>query len=112
MADDIPLGKEGIYVRESTLYVIGPRYIAKVSKVLASETRTKILEVLQEGPADLDTISEAIGQSKANVSSQIRQLESVNIVKATYVPGNRGIRKIIELKVKKIVFLLKPGEPE
>ena len=110
MAEEVPFRKEGIYIRDNVLYVIGPKFVAKVARVLSSETRTKILEVLSEGPSDLDNIAKTINQSKANVSSQIRMLESIGIVKATYVPGNRGIKKIIELRANKIVFYFRPPE--
>jgi len=110
LAEELPFRKEGIYIRDGVLYVIGPKFVAKVARVLSSETRTKILEVLSRGPSDLDTISKAINQSKANVSSQIRMLESIGIVKATYVPGNRGIKKIIELRAEKIVFYFRVPE--
>ncbi|MEB3806755.1 MAG: ArsR family transcriptional regulator [Desulfurococcales archaeon] len=109
MDQEIPFRKEGIYARDNILYVIGPRHIAKVSKILASETRTKILEVLAEGPTDLDSLAKQIGQSKANISSQIRQLESIGIIRASYVPGNRGIKKILELNVDRILMAVKPG---
>ena len=108
MHDDIPFHKEGIYIRDSTLYVVGFRYIAKVSKILSSETRTRILDILSDGPKDLDTLAKEVGQSKANISSQIRLLESIGIVKATYVPGNRGIKKILEAKVKRIIMKVRP----
>lgn len=108
MEQEIPFHKEGIYARNGTLFVIGPRHMAKVAKVLASETRTKILEVLAEGTTDLDSLAKQIGQSKANISSQIRLLESIGAVKASYVPGNRGIKKVLELNVDKILMKIKP----
>ncbi len=96
--------KPGIYLKDRVLHVIGPRYIAMVSSALASETRARILEYIANRPADLDEISKVVGQSKANVSSQIRKLENVNIVRARYEPGSRGIKKVVELNVDKIVF--------
>jgi predicted transcriptional regulator len=102
--------KEGIYEKEGVLYVIGPKYIAKVAGALASETRTRILEYLLKGPIDLDVIADKIGQSKANISSQIRKLENVDIVRARYMPGQRGIKKVVELNVTKIVFMVSPEE--
>ncbi len=101
-----PYDKEGIYVKDRTMYVVGTRYAAKVSRALASDTRARIIEVLQSGPADLDTIAERVGQSKANVSSQVRILEDVGIVKPIYMPGQRGIKKIIELQVDRIFIYL------
>ena len=104
MGIEPPFKKEGIYIVDRTLHVIGPRYIAMVANALANETRVKILQHVAAKPSDLDELSKIVGQSKANISSQIRKLENVNIVRAKYVPGNRGIRKVVELNVDKIVF--------
>ncbi|MEB3774536.1 MAG: ArsR family transcriptional regulator [Desulfurococcales archaeon] len=100
--------KEGIREENNTLYVVGARHIAKVANALANDTRAKILEMLSDGPKDLDDIAEEMNQSKANISSQIRRLEAVNIVKSAYRPGQRGIKKVVELNVDKIVMILKP----
>jgi len=104
--------KEGIifYDQEKVMYVVGYKWIAKVAQALSSETRTKIIDLLKKGPEGLDEIADKLGQSKANVSSQIRKLEEVNIVAPTYQPGARGIKKLVELKVKAIVFVLAPDE--
>ena len=105
--EDLPK-KEGIIRRDGIMYVMGTRNIARVASALANDTRAKILEIIaREQVADLDKIAEEIRQSKANISSQIRKLESVGIVSATYQPGERGIKKLIELKVRTIIFVVK-----
>ncbi|GAB6148005.1 ArsR/SmtB family transcription factor [Stetteria hydrogenophila] len=104
--------KEGIYERDGTLYVIGARYIAEVASALANETRVRMLELIASGVRELDEIAERIGQSKANVSSQINRLEGVKLVKSTYTPGRRGVRKIVDLQVNKVVFILAPEREE
>lgn len=109
MEESIPT-KEGIYPRDGTLYVVGSRAIAKVSSALASESRAKILAILQKGPTDLEDIATLINQSKANVSSQIRKLEEAGIVRSHYVPGQRGIKKVVELMINKIVFMITPEQ--
>ena len=109
--DELP-HKEGIYERNGVLYVIGARYIAEVASALASETRARILELISMGVRELDEIAERIGQSKANMSSQIRRLEAVKLVRSKYTPGQRGIRKVVEPNVERIVFIIKPGPQE
>ncbi|AFZ71191.1 putative transcriptional regulator [Caldisphaera lagunensis DSM 15908] len=109
MSENIPT-KEGIYERDKVLYVIGPKAIAKVSSALASDTRAKILSILQKGPADLEDLANLVNQSKANVSSQIRRLEEVDIVRSKYSPGQRGIKKIVELMVNKMVMVISPDK--
>ncbi|MCX8196655.1 MAG: winged helix-turn-helix domain-containing protein [Acidilobaceae archaeon] len=98
--------KEGVVEREGVMYVGGHRSIARLASALANETRAKIVELLADGPKDLDHIAKKIGQSKANVSSQIRRLEEAGIVSSVYIPGERGIKKMVELRVEKVVFNL------
>ncbi|MEM0340696.1 MAG: ArsR family transcriptional regulator [Acidilobaceae archaeon] len=100
--------KEGIVEIESdegvTIYVKGSRYIARVASALASETRTKILELLIEGPRDLDDLATELKQSKANISNQIKRLEEIGFVSSYYKAGDRGVRKLVNLRARKIVF--------
>ncbi|GBF08557.1 arsR family transcriptional regulator [Aeropyrum pernix] len=104
--DNIVGKEEGIVEEEGVMYVRGYRHIAKVAHALANETRTRIIELLASGPKTLDELSEVLGQSKANISSQIRKLEEIGIVVPRYQPGDRGIRKTVELRAKRIVLLL------
>ncbi|HID04773.1 MAG TPA: ArsR family transcriptional regulator [Aigarchaeota archaeon] len=105
--EDIPK-KEGIIKMDNIMYVIGSRSIARVASALANDTRARILSIIaREKIADLDRIADEIKQSKANISSQIRKLENVGIVSATYKPGERGIKKLIELKVDAIIFVMR-----
>jgi DNA-binding transcriptional ArsR family regulator len=103
--DEAPF-KEGIYERNGILYVIGPRYVARVARALASESRTELLYYLKDGPKSLEELSSALGQSKANVSNHVRKLEALDIVTASYSPSIRGVKKSIALKVKAIVLVL------
>ncbi|MCE4610925.1 MAG: helix-turn-helix domain-containing protein [Desulfurococcales archaeon] len=106
--------KEGIIYNENegVLYVIGYRNVAKVAKALASETRTRIIDLLRHGPQGLDNIADEVNQSKANISGQIRKLEEIGVVAPIYQPGERGIKKLVELKVKAIVLVLDPEKIE
>ena len=98
--------KEGIYEREGVLYVVGPRFIARVARALASESRVELLYHLMSGPKSLEELSNLLGQSKANVSNHVRKLEALDIVTATYSPSIRGVKKSIALKVKAIILAL------
>lgn len=105
MEERIP-EKEGVVERGRTMYVSGPRSIAKIASALANETRAKIIEILAEGPKDLDNLAQEMGQSKANISSQIKKLEDVGVVASVYMPGTRGIKKYVELRVDTLVISL------
>ena len=98
--------KEGIMEKDGVMIVVGSRNLARVAQAMSNETRARIMEILAKRPEGLDAIAEEIGQSKANVSSQIRKLEEAGIVEPKYQPGSRGIKKLVALKVKAIVFVL------
>lgn len=68
----------------------------------------RILQLISEQPYDVSTVAEKLGISEPYVSEQIRRLEELKLVKVRYEPGKRGIRKICELAVKKIVIVIKP----
>ncbi|MEM0365797.1 MAG: winged helix-turn-helix domain-containing protein [Acidilobaceae archaeon] len=106
MSEEFIPEKEGVIEKDNIMYVSGPRSIARLALALANETRAKIIELLATGPKDLDYIAREIKQSKANISSQIRRLEEVGIVSSVYMPGERGIKKYVELRINKIVFTL------
>lgn len=111
MEERIP-GKDGIVERGRVMYVGGARSIAKIAAALANETRAKIIESLAEGPKDLDNLAQEMGQSKANISSQIKKLEDVGIVTSVYMPGTRGIKKYVELRIDALVISLGKRERE
>ncbi|MDM7276050.1 MAG: ArsR family transcriptional regulator [Thermoprotei archaeon] len=109
---EIMKGKEGVVERENLMYVSGSKPIARIASALANETRAKIIELIAAGPKDLDFIAREIKQSKANVSSQIRRLEEVGLVSSIYQPGERGIKKFVELRVDALILLLKKDKEE
>ncbi|MCE4604012.1 MAG: winged helix-turn-helix domain-containing protein [Aeropyrum sp.] len=98
--------EEGIVEEDRVLYVKGYRHLSKIAQALASDTRTMIIQILASGPKTLDELSEMLGQSKANISSQIRKLEEIGIVVPKYQPGERGIKKTVELRIKSINLIL------
>lgn len=102
------IDKEGIFERNGVYCVVGPRYIYTFTQALASETRIRILELLEEGVGSLDEISERLGQSKANISNQIKRLEDVGLVYGFYEAGRRGIKKRVKSSFKAAIIALSP----
>jgi len=96
----------GIYEVEDTLIVRGEEYVQKVSSALSSVTRLRILKYLREGGMYVGKAAELISQSKANASAQIRILEAVKLVKSTYEPGKRGVKKISKTNIRKVLLVL------
>lgn len=96
----------GVFEFDDTIVVKGDEYIKNVTSALSSTTRLKILKYLREEGAYVGKAAELIAQSKANASAQIRILESAGLVKSTYEPGKRGVKKISKAKVKRIIIIL------
>ncbi len=81
--------------------------ILKIAQVLASKTSFKILQLLANEKLDVTEIALRLDLSEAHISKEVRNLEDLNLIKVSYAPGKRGIRKICELKVDKIILFLK-----
>lgn len=79
----------------------------QVADALTS-TSLRILQLLSEESLDVSTVAERLRLSQPYVSEQVQRLEKANLVKVSYEPGKRGIRKICQLAVKKIVIVIKP----
>jgi len=79
----------------------------KVADALTTSS-FRILQLISEERLDVSTIARKLKLSEAYMSEQIHRLEELKLVKVSYEPGKRGIRKICELAVKKIIMVIKP----
>ncbi len=68
----------------------------------------RILQLLTKEKLDVSTIAERLDLSQPYVSAQVRRLLETNLIKVKYESGVRGIRKICELAVTKIVINIQP----
>lgn len=77
----------------------------KVFKALASETRWKILKLLtNKTNLDVSRIAEALKQTEANISAQIKILEKAGLIVSHYEPGEHGVRKVCEPACEKLII--------
>lgn len=79
----------------------------KIIQALSSETSFRILKLLANESLDVSTIAKRLGVSEPYVSEEIKTFEKLDLIKVTYVPGKRGIKKVCELKMYKIIIYLK-----
>lgn len=79
----------------------------KVAQALSSETCFHILQLLSNEKLDVSTIARRLKLSEAYISEKVRLLEDLKLIKVSYSPGKRGIRKICELAVDKILIVIK-----
>ena len=81
--------------------------VTRVFKALASETRWKILKLLTNGNnLDVSRIAEALKQTEANISAQIKILEKAGLIVSHYEPGEHGVRKVCEPSCEKLIIKL------
>jgi predicted transcriptional regulator len=78
----------------------------KVLQALSSGTAFKILRLIAKEQLDVSTIARRLELSEAYVSEEVSRLSKLGLIKVSYAPGKRGIRKICELAVGKITILL------
>jgi predicted transcriptional regulator len=79
----------------------------KVADALNS-TSLRVLQLLSREHLDISTIAKRLGLSQPYISEQVRRLQETNLLKVSYESGKRGIRKICELAVKKIIIEIQP----
>lgn len=87
---------------ETNVLVVEGENIPKVAMALSSPTRIQILNYIKSREVDMQQIAELIKQSKANASAQMRILEEVGLVKTSYKPGIRGVKKVCSTDIKEV----------
>ena len=78
--------------------------VPRVAKALSSETRRKIISLLRDKHMDVSRIAEALKQTEANISAQVKILEQAGLIKSHYEPGDHGVRKVCEPAVKQVII--------
>ncbi|MFX1491995.1 MAG: ArsR/SmtB family transcription factor [Promethearchaeota archaeon] len=78
--------------------------VLKVAKALSSDTRLAIISLLINKSMDVSRIAEALKQTEANISAQVKLLEQAGLIKSHYEPGEHGVRKVCEPAVKNVIF--------
>jgi predicted transcriptional regulator len=93
-------------LEELTELVVKGEVALRVAAAL-NATNFRVLQLLSEENLDVSTIGKRLDLSEAYMSEQIRRLEELKIINVKYTRGVRGIRKICELAVKKIIIVIK-----
>lgn len=99
------MNSESSAVIDGILTVKGQN-VANVAMALSSSTRIQILNFIKEKEVDMQEVAELIKQSKANASAQMRILEDAGLVKTSYKPGVRGVKKVCSSDVKEVRLVL------
>jgi len=73
-----------------------------------NSTSLRVLQLLSKERLDISTIAKRLELSQPYVSELVRKLQETNLVRVSYESGKRGIRKICELAVRKIIIEIHP----
>ncbi|MFE5323146.1 ArsR/SmtB family transcription factor [Paenibacillus sp. NPDC056579] len=85
-----------------------------ILECFSSETRVRIIELLNGAPYNIGELAEALGVSSAMITKHIQKLEEAGIIATENVVGKRGTQKRCSLKMDQLVLVLRQekAEPE
>lgn len=83
----------------------------EICKALANEHRMQMLNVLTQGPLNVNELSEMLQIPFSTAAVNVKKLEDAGIISTEIVPG-RGSQKINSKKYDRIVINLKQAEPQ
>jgi predicted transcriptional regulator len=97
-------------VADGVLTVRGEE-LAKVAMALSSHIRVQMLHFIRDenekgNEVDIKNLAELIKQSRANVSTHMRILERAGLVKITYKPGIRAVKKVYTADIREVRLIL------
>jgi predicted transcriptional regulator len=95
-----------IFVSNDGVLTVEGEKVSKVAMALSSPTRIQILNFIKAKEVDMQEVAELIKQSKANASAQMRILEEAGLVKTSYKPGIRGVKKVCSTDIKEVKLIL------
>ena len=73
-----------------------------------NSTSLRVLQLLSKERLDISTIAKRLELSQPYVSEQVRKLQETSLIRVSYKSGKRGIRKICEVAVRKIIIEILP----
>ena len=99
------------YREDGVMVVSGEEYIERLCRALSNSTRVRIMELLlSTGGISVSEIASKLGRTKADTSLSVRLLDHAGLVNISYKPGVRGIKKIVEPRVREIRIVLGPPQ--
>ena len=93
------------------LYIEG-KNVTRIVKALSSDTRIQILDLLDAGDLNLQTIAKRLGLGKTNALTHINILEEAGFIKTNYVPGTVGNQKICHKNYDRLIFNFSPRKDD
>ena len=101
------MSQDPVVINNDGVLTVEGENVSKVAMALSSPTRIQILNFIKQKEVDMQEVAELIKQSKANASAQMRILEEAGLVKTSYKPGIRGVKKVCSTDIKEVKLILK-----
>ena len=79
----------------------------RVLECFSSETRVRIIELLNEKAYNIGELAEALGLSSAIMTKHIQKLEEAGLVATENTVGKRGTQKRCTLKIDQLTLMLR-----
>jgi predicted transcriptional regulator len=76
----------------------------EIMKVLGSESRVKILQLLGQGELNINEISQELGLAQPTVTKHIQALEEAGLIQSDYRAGSQGTQKRCRRVVDRLVI--------
>lgn len=84
----------------------------RILECFSSETRVRIIELLNEKAYNIGELAEALGLSSAIMTKHIQKLEEAGIVATENLVGKRGTQKRCTLKLDQMTLMLRTSVAE
>jgi predicted transcriptional regulator len=84
----------------------------RILECFSSDTRVRMIELLNEKPYNIGELAEALGLSSAIITKHIQKLEEAGLVATENLVGKRGTQKRCSLKLDQLTLVLRTSTPE
>lgn len=81
-------------------------------KALASEPRTRILELLSDRLLNVSEIAEALAMPLSTATLHVNNLEDAGLLRTEFRPGERGLQKVCQRVYDEVVIGMPRASPE
>lgn len=90
----MPVRDEIAAMKEDNILVLDPHNDFSILKGLASEVRLRILELLSEGPMNVNEITDALKLPQSTISTNIMILQESGLIRTESIKGRKGTQKL------------------
>lgn len=94
---------------QDRILLLSPSEDLETIKLLASEVRLRILDLLSTGPRNVNEIGEALNLPQSTVATNVLALEGVGLIDTQSVKARKGSQKICQQKYHEV--LVRFGDP-